>query len=166
MKKALFYISISGILLLVFLIITNPTICTQGAITGLLLCSRIIIPSLFPFTVCVIFILKSGVLNNLNFLNKLTIKIWGISSQMFAIFLLSLIGGYPLGAKILNESEIDSKTAGKMLYFCVNAGPAFIILAVGLGHFNSKEIGYLLFFSHIFSSIILSFVFKPKNINY
>lgn len=163
MKKAIFLFGIFSVFLLGFLIITNPSVCTDGAITGILLCGKIIIPSLFPFTVCILFILKSGILNRLGFLNKFTLKIFGLSSQMFLIFLLSLIGGYPLGAKILNETEADTPTKSRMLNFCVNAGPAFIILVVGLGRFGSKKIGYILFFSHILSSVLMSFIFKKRS---
>ncbi len=163
MKKGIFLCGILGILMLGLLIIANPSLCTEGAIKGIVLCGKIIIPSLFPFTVCVLFILKSGVLDNFAFLDKFTLKIWGLDSQMFMIFLLSLIGGYPLGAKILNETKTNEETKSRMLNFCVNAGPAFIILAVGLGKFGSKKIGYILFFSHIFSSFILSLIFRNKN---
>ena len=42
-----------------------------------------------------------------------------------------------------------------MLSFCINAGPAFIIGAVGTGIMNSKQVGVVLFLSHIISSVVL-----------
>ena len=50
-----------------------------------------------------------------------------------------------------------------MLNYCVNAGPAFIILAVGSGILNSKTLGYILFISHILASFVLA-VFSKKYI--
>lgn len=144
------------------LIICEPKICTHGACQGILLCGRVIIPSLFPFTVCVLFILKSGVLSILNFTAPFTKKVFNITPELFSIMLLSFLGGYPIGAKLINElvtlKKIDAKSAGVMLNYCVNAGPAFIILAVGNGILGSKNIGYLLLASHITASFILAII--------
>ena len=145
------------------LVITNPKVCTEGAVKGLLLSGRVIIPSLFPFTACVLFIMKSGGLNLLDFANPFTKRVFRLSPQQFSLMLLSFIGGYPVGAKLLNEAvksgKISKENAGIMLNYCVNAGPAFIVLAVGGGILGSKKIGYLLLLAHIISSLILSLVF-------
>ena len=145
------------------LVITNPKVCTEGAVKGLLLSGRVIIPSLFPFTACVLFIMKSGGLNLLDFANPFTKRVFRLSPQQFSLMLLSFIGGYPVGGKLLNEAvksgKISKENAGIMLNYCVNAGPAFIVLAVGGGILGSKKIGYLLLLAHIISSLILSLVF-------
>ena len=145
------------------LVITNPKVCTEGAVKGLLLSGRVIIPSLFPFTACVLFIMKSGGLSLLDFANPFTKRVFRLSPQQFSLMLLSFIGGYPVGGKLLNEAvksgKISKENAGIMLNYCVNAGPAFIVLAVGGGILGSKKIGYILLLAHIISSLILSLVF-------
>ena len=145
------------------LVITNPRVCTEGSIKGLLLSGRVIIPSLFPFTACVLFIMKSGGLSLLDFANPFTKRVFRLSPQQFSLMLLSFIGGYPVGGKLLNEAvksgKISKENAGIMLNYCVNAGPAFIVLAVGGGILGSKKIGYILLLAHIISSLILSLVF-------
>lgn len=147
MKKAINLLINIAVITALVLLVTKPNLCKNGAIYGLLLSSKVIIPSLFPFSVFVLFILKSGLLQKIGMNNKLS------------LFILSLIGGYPIGAKVLNESvennKIDRKSAENMLGYCVNAGPAFIILAVGCGLLNSKKIGYILFLSHVLASAIL-----------
>lgn len=148
MKKSISYLVIFCILTLSFMILKSPEICTESAISGLEICGNIIIPSLFPFTFCVLFILRSGILK--------IIKI----PENIAIFLFSLIGGYPLGAKMLKESNLQENTKIQMLNFCVNAGPAFIILAVGNGIFKSQKIGFILFLAHILPTFIMSLFFK------
>ena len=147
MKKAVFAAGIAALILMVI----NPTVCKDGAVYGLLLSSNVIIPSIFPFSVFVLFVLKCSFLGY----------------SRFSLFLLSLIGGYPIGAKVLNSAaelkKIDKTTAETMLNYCVNAGPAFIILAVGSGILESKELGYILFFSHISASFVLFLLSrKPK----
>ncbi len=146
MKKTISLLVNFLVLSLAVLILKNPEICAKSAVSGLLLCGNVVIPSLFPFTFCVLFILKSGVTQKLKI------------PKTVSVFLLSLIGGYPLGAKMLSSSDIDSKTASRMLCFCVNAGPAFIILAVGNGIFASRKIGIILFVAHILPSLILAFL--------
>lgn len=144
-------------------IISEPKLCTEGAAEGLLLSGRVIIPSLFPFTVCVLFILKSGALGAFKIISPFTKRIFHINHEMFALMLLSFIGGYPIGAKLLNEAvtlkKISVKNAGIMLNYCVNAGPAFVILAVGNGILGSKKVGYILLTAHIVSSFLLAFIF-------
>ncbi len=162
MKKLISFMLVSAVLFFTALLLLNPKICINSAVSGILLCGRIIIPSLFPFTFCVLFILKSGILRSLKILEKFSKSVFGLDSQMFTVFLLSLIGGYPLGAKILNESQANGKTATLMLNYCVNAGPAFIISAVGSGVFSSQKIGVLLFIAHIFPSFILAFLFRKR----
>lgn len=166
MKKGLFIFSITAGFLCLVLMIINPNVCKDGAVWGLLLCSKVIIPSLFPFSVFALYILKSEILSGIKFLEPITKKLFGMNLQTFSYFLLSLIGGYPIGAKVLNEAVISKKntekTAGVMLNYCVNAGPAFVILAVGSGMLGSRNIGYILFASHILSSLILAFLFKRK----
>ena len=160
MKKLLSLIIAAAFMILV---ITNPKVCTEGAVKGLLLSGRVIIPSLFPFTACVLFIMKSGGLSLLDFANPFTKRVFRLSPQQFSLMLLSFIGGYPVGGKLLNEAvksgKISKENAGIMLNYCVNAGPAFIVLAVGGGILGSKKIGYLLLLAHIISSLILSLVF-------
>ncbi len=150
MRKLFSIVGIGAVLLLVVLILTKPQICINSVISGLILCGRVIIPALYPFTFCVLFILKSGLLQKLKI------------PESVCIFLLSLVGGYPLGAKMLNDSKIAPKTATIMLNFCVNAGPAFIILTVGSGVFSSTKIGVLLYLSHLLPSVIMALTFRKK----
>jgi len=166
MKKTVFYTVILFVLLFLTLMVINPDVCKSGAVLGITLSSAVIIPSLFPFSVFVLFVLKSNILNGLTPLNRIIKALFGLNGYTFSIFLLSLIGGYPIGAKLLSQAvelkKIDQKTASIMLNYCVNAGPAFIVLAVGSGMLNSKKIGYALLISHIFSSLLLALILRNK----
>lgn len=135
------------------MIVDNPETCTAGAKTGLYNCTNVLIPSLFPFTVLVLFLIGTGVLNK-------------GGRQMLFIFLLSLVGGYPIGAKLIREL-VDQETlklsnARKYIPLCINAGPGFIIIAVGKSILGSSVLGYILLISHILSSIIITLIFAPE----
>ena len=146
------------------LLISNPEICKETIARSIVICSRVLIPSLFPFSVCVLFIMNSGVLKELSFISTFIKKLLGLNTQMLSVFILSMLGGYPLGAKLINEEiekgEISQKDGAKILNFCVNAGPAFIVSAVGSGFLNSKPAGYILLFSHIFSSLLICLFYR------
>lgn len=146
------------------LIILLPDISRSGVTQGILLCGRVIIPSLFPFTMCVLFVMNTNLLNSYGVLSGITKKLFCLNSYEFALFFLSLIGGYPIGAKLIGEAvnskKISPKKGENMLCYCVNAGPAFIISAVGCNIFNSKTIGLVLFLSHILASLIICILLR------
>lgn len=149
------------------MIISNPQVCKSGVTEGILLCGRVIIPSLFPFTVLVIFLIKIDFMRNLSFLNRPVRFIFGLNTDEFFIMLMSFIGGYPIGAKLINEAvkngSIIPTKARIMLNYCVNAGPAFIIGAVGNAILGAKILGNVLFVSHITSSLIFVLFFRVSS---
>ena len=148
------------------LIVLFPDISRSGVTRGILLCGRVIIPSLFPFTMCVLFVMNIGISNSSNRLSNITKRIFCLNFFEFSCVFLSLIGGYPIGAKLINEAvaqkKITTKKAESMLFYCINAGPAFIISAVGCSVFNSKNIGRVLFASHILSSLCICMLTRKK----
>ncbi|MBQ6825377.1 MAG: hypothetical protein IJP34_01795 [Clostridia bacterium] len=166
------FINYITVLLVVFysiLLISNPQICKEATIKSILLCGRVIIPSFLPFIACVLFISNSNSLNGLNFLNPITLKIFKLDTENFLIFLLSFIGGYPIGAKLLSNAvenkKISAENAGKMLLYCTNAGPAFIVSAVGSEILHSQKAGVILLISHILSGVIIRFIAFPLTVS-
>jgi len=155
----------------ILMIMVNPQLCRQGVTKGLLLCGRVVIPSLFPFTVCVLFIIKSRIMEKLKFLDFFTQKVFGLSFELFSLMILSFTGGYPVGAKLLScaveEKRLTPGHAGIMLNYCVNAGPGFIVAAVGSAIMGSQKLGIILLISHISGSLIICIVsrfFKTEKV--
>lgn len=160
MKKAINKTIVAVIIFFGLLIVIKPQICLNNAIKGVMICGNVIIPSIFPFTFCVIYINNSGILNYLHRINKMSKKLFGLNYYEFSIFLISLIGGYPIGAKMLSNEKIEK--ADIMINYCINAGPAFIVLAIGKGVFKNVVIGWVLFASHILSSVLLMLILSNK----
>lgn len=153
------------ILLIIVLIILFPDISKSGVTRGLILSSNVIVPSLFPFMVCVIMLIKAGIKVENKHINTIIYKLFGHNFSMFFTFLFSMLGGYPTGGKMIGEMYkkglINQKSANIMLTYCVNAGPAFIISVAG-GVFASKMLGIILLFSQILSSIFIALVSSKK----
>ena len=165
MKKRLKRLFVFVTFLIIVLITLLPEVSKSGVTRGLILSSTVIIPSLFPFMVCVLMIVKLGFYIKSKFINKVIYKLFGHNPNMFFAFVLSLIGGYPVGAKLISEMYkqkiISESAANIMLSYCVNAGPAFIIAVVG-GAFGSKNVGIILLVSHVISSIFIALLGSKK----
>lgn len=140
------------------IVIAKPQLCREGVAMGIILSGKVLIPSLFPFSVCMLYIIKSGVTENMNFLKPVT-RILGFSPYTFFIFIFSLLGGYPIGTKLISEAvkngNLTPKEGRKMLNYCVNAGPSFIVSAVGGALLGSSKLGYILLISHILASVVI-----------
>lgn len=161
----IFIISIAAIF--VFgLIIATPDSARQGAASGLKLCAAVIIPSIFPCSVIAVFLTKS---KTADFFKKLLTpigKITILGADAVFVILLSLISGYPVGAKLVSnlysQKRISESAAKRLICLCVNPGPAFCILAVGKGVLSNVKCGVLLFASSVLSSIILNLIFNKR----
>lgn len=139
----------------------------DGVKRGLLLCTDTVIPSLFLFTAAVMFISLSGAAGALGkVLNRLSRPVFGLSGEQAVVMLLSFFSGYPVGARLINElfmkGAADRPTANKMLFFCVNAGPAFVVTAVGEAILGSRSDGIRLLAAHLCASVITAFALKFK----
>lgn len=141
-------------------LIVFPSGGTQGAIRGLELCYSVIIPSLFPFSVCALMLFESNALTKASdFIAKTGLK---INFQAISVFIISCIGGYPVGAKLIEKSyvnkQISKHNAELMLGYCVNSGPSFILIAVGAGILGSYKLGLVLFSANLLACIILALI--------
>ncbi len=143
----------------------NPAAVIAGVSKGLSLCATAVIPPLFPFVILSDFLIRSGLCDisgaYLNFITKPLFKLPGSAG---CAVLMSLVGGYPVGAKMiaqLTESgSISEKQGRRMLLFCVNAGPAFVIGTVGTVMLSSKKAGVLLYASMVLSALVMGFILR------
>lgn len=164
-KKTLYFLVIVAIL---FLTIYNSKVISSGVKNGIYTCINLVIPSLFIFMVISNIIINSklGEIISLPF-SPIAKHIFGIDKSLFSIVILSLIGGYPIGAKLIankvKSGELTVKTANNMLCYCVNCGPAFLISGVGVAVYNSLEIGLMLYFSQVIPCFFIGFLLRNKN---
>ncbi len=159
-KIAMLWIA-TGLVLATLLIF--PEQCRAGAANGVFLCIQVLIPSLFPFMVLSSFIVCSGIASKVpRCIETLTRILFGLPKDCFAVIILSVLGGYPVGAKGINtlycENKINNKQAEHMSMFCVASGPGFILTYVGCSMLGNRNIGYILLTSQVISFLILGIV--------
>lgn len=140
---------------------------------GLYLWANSIVPSLFPFFVATELLMQTNFINILErFFYKFMKPLFNVSGAGSFAFIMGLISGYPVGAKIASDfrkNNICSKEeCERLLSFTNNSGPLFIIGTVGINFFGSSMIGLLLLITHILGSISTGIIFrfwKSKNGN-
>lgn len=164
------YIIIFCSFILCLVLFSNTNLAS--AKEGLFLWANSVVPTLFPFFVA------TELLNNTNFipmlgkyLNKFMRPIFKVPGEGAYAFLMGMISGYPVGAKIvchLREKGLCTKDEGeRMLAFTNNSGPLFIIGTVGISLFGNQTIGIILLITHILACITVGvlFGFTKKNEN-
>lgn len=133
-----------------------PIICT-GIREGMSLCVEVVIPSLFPFMVFTAFLTLSGLADLISrFLAPVTRNLFRLPQRSGAAVLMSMIGGFPVGgrmaAHLVRDNVISQRDGQRMLCFCINAGPSFILTAVGARMFGNRLIGGIMLCSHILAA--------------
>ena len=141
-------------------ILLFPNDVRNGASNGISYCLYTLVPSLFPFMVLSSFIIHSGISKFIGKLLQPVIQfLFYLPGSAGSVIIMSMIGGYPVGARgcmsLLEQGAITQKQAQRMLYFCVNAGPAFIISVVGSTLLQNALMGLLLFFSQIAAMLVI-----------
>lgn len=135
----------------------------KGVTNGLYLCANVVIPSLFPMLCLTGFLSESAVLQALaKRLDGFSVKYFNLSGYFLPVFILSLISGYPVGAATANTLFENKKITGnernKISLISCSAGPAFILLAVGVNMYNSYKIGIILLVSNTISCILTALI--------
>ncbi len=150
-------ISAAAILLFCF-----PQAVLTGASRGLSLCGNVLIPSLLPFLTLAGMCIRSGVGDAAGrLLCRPTAALFRLPAAAAAPILFSFVSGYPAGAvsvrHLLEEGKITENEAKRMLHFCVGAGPAFAVSAVGGVMLGNSRAGWILLLAHLLSAWALGF---------
>ena len=132
---------------------------------GLSLCGNVILPSLFPFFVLSSLVVELGMSRCLGRLfQPVMAPLFRVNGACASAVALGFIGGYPVGARTaiaLYENGQCSRTeAERLLAFCNNSGPAFILGVVGTGVFGSGAAGLLLYLAHVAASLLVGVLFR------
>lgn len=135
----------------------------SAAKNGLILWATAVVPSLFPFFVATEMLSYTNVVSCLGkWLTPIMRPLFGVPGEAAFAFLMGLISGYPVGAKIVSnfmEQGICTKEeAERMLAFTNNSGPLFIIGTVGVTLFGNTTIGVLLLITHILACISVGII--------
>lgn len=153
--------------LIIISIVLNPKLCITATIYGVKLFIYNVFPSLFVFIAIFNIIFSSGGVNIYSkIFGNLLCKPFNLPTQCSIVLIISLMCGYPLGAKyavhLYEIGNIDKATTEKLITIASNSSPLFVIGSVGTIMFGSKNIGYMLLLITNISVIIVGFLTRGR----
>ncbi|MDR1754201.1 MAG: hypothetical protein LBR74_04755 [Eubacterium sp.] len=154
-KHLKFFLVLAAVIIICAVNIFNAENMIAAVKASVETCLYIIIPSLFGFMVISGFLIKSGlhsmIFAPLYFVLRFIIH---VDREEFSIIMLSLIGGYPVGAKLIADSGRSDTSA--LLPYCYCAAPVFLMGIVGMGIFGNAKIGLYVYLANAASCFLLS----------
>ncbi len=155
-----YILSAFGVCTVAFILLKFPTLSALGVKKGIDICLTSLIPSLYPFMILTNYYALSEISQlRIKTADRLCNFIFRLPGCCGAVIMFSFVGGLPVGAKMSSElyerGLISKEQFARLLSFCVNPGPAFVISAVGISMLGSKETGAVIYVSLILSSLIM-----------
>lgn len=173
--KINFTIIYSGIIsMIIFFVIiamvSQPQDYIQETLNALIVWSTVVLPSLLPFVLYTKFLSSLGMIGPISKLfAPITTKLYNVSGISSFVYLMSIMSGYPVGAKITTDLYLDGKInrgeAQRIITFCANCGPMFLIGTVGVGLLGNKISGYIMLISHFLGALLNGFLFRKFKLN-
>lgn len=165
MRKVFLFFKIAGICAVAVLLIVFSENVAESVVHSIQVCISSMIPSMFAVMAISTYIISQGydriVFRPLYFLLR---PIFRLDRHTLAVFLLSLLGGYPLGIKLLREKIAQNKNysaiAERAAVFCYCISPPFAVNMIGIGIYGSAEVGGIVYFSNALSCMILAAVYS------
>lgn len=149
------------------MLLRNAEVAVESMRTGLLLCARSAIPSLFPFMVLSELLVESGlglVLGKT--LGKPLSRLLSLPPEGCCALLLGLVCGFPVGARsalsLYDSGALSKPQLENLLCFCNIPSSAFLVSAVGFSLYGNRRFGVLLYGACIASSILIGLVLRSK----
>lgn len=147
------------------LIIFFPTEVVEASKEGVSLWFNNVLPSLLPFIIGANIMSGLGVINFIGvLLSPMLYPAFGVNGTGGFALMTGMTSGYPMGAKITamlrEKNDISQAEAQRLLSFCNNSGPLFILGAVGVGMFHNAKIGYFIMATHYLAALCNGFFFK------
>lgn len=152
------------LLIIMLAIISNPEESMNSANEGLNIWLNLLLPSLFPFILISNLLISFGFVKFLGrFLEPIMRPIFKVSGAGIFPFLISIVSGYPVGAKLsanLRRNNLISQTEGnRLISFSSTSGPLFILGTVMIGMIKVNA-APLFLVPHYLAVITVGFFFR------
>ncbi|MBE5737535.1 MAG: hypothetical protein E7348_03955 [Clostridiales bacterium] len=156
---------IFGFCILFSLIIALDKSYSSVVLDGVKLWFACVLPSLLPYFFITAILSSLKVTSKVgSFCSPLTKRVFNVSGAVGYAYFMSLISGYPIGAKIVSDlksqNALSKAESVRASVLCSTSSPMFMISSVGSIMFNSSKFGILLFLTHLTCSIIIGVIFS------
>ena len=137
-----------------------------AAAEGLALCGRAVIPALFPFMAASTMLVSMGFGEWASPRLAGLMNLYHLPGPAGSALLLGLVGGYPIGARTAAELHrrglLTAGEAERLLGFCNNSNPVFLISVLGGGVFGNPRTGVFLWLVHVLSALLTGCFFRGR----
>lgn len=165
-KKLKYPLKIAICIYLICCLIFKFGIIKKEILTALTLWANIIVPSVFPYLIISQYISNSYLIEKIP--GRFISFIFGIHKCSIKAIICSFLCGYPSGAvcarSLYDKGEINIKEAQRLICFTNNAGPLFLISAVGTSLLGSTKDGAVIYVIQLISSFAYGLVTREKNL--
>ena len=145
--------------------ITNPKIYSTCCLDAISVWAFKVLPALFPFFIITKIIVELLTPKQTK-LDKLFNKLYHTPTTSSAVYFLSILSGYPMGAKLIcnmHERGVYTKDdAKRMLSFCSVSGPMFMVGSVGVAIFSNYTVGLIILIANVVASLINGLIYRGK----
>lgn len=143
-------------------IIIYPERYISSCLQGFAMWAECVLPSLFPFMVITLIMIKSGFAEKASLPLKKVTGLFNLPPAAAVCFIISICSGYPAGSKCVLEffenGSISAKDAKKLSALCSTSGPLFIIGSVGVKMLGDKSAGWKILLAHFLSVLIITLI--------
>ncbi len=167
-RKVKNYIFPLLILSAIFLMVINPSLSMKSFAKGITIWAKNVLPSLLPFFILTRLLTYTKIIDHIGHaLTPITQKLYGVGGVSGYVYIMSILSGYPVGAKITSDLYTSGKITRKQAYtitsFSSTSGPLFILGTIGIGIYHSTRIGLIILISHFIGAILNGLLFKNKD---
>ena len=141
-------------------IIIYPERYISCCLNGFIMWAECVLPSLFPFMVITLIMIKSGFAEKASLPLKKVTGLFSLPPAAAVCFIISICSGYPAGSRCLLECYengcLSKRDMKKLSVLCSTSGPLFIIGSVGVRMFDDKGAGWKILLAHFLSVLIIA----------
>ncbi len=151
----------------IIMLIIYPDKYLSSALDGLKLFAVSVLPALLPFFFFTKILSGLGVGDALGkMLSSPCRKLYGTSGIGGYVLIMSMLSGYPVGAKLLSDlvknKSLSRSDARSIASFTSTSGPLFIVGSVGAIMLRSKSSGYVVLICHYLSAVINGLLYRKR----
>lgn len=137
-----------------------------AAAEALVLCGKSVIPALFPFLAVSTLLVSMGFGEWVSPHLAGLMALYRLPGSAGTALLLGLVGGYPIGARtaadLHRKGLLTADEAERLLAFCNNSNPVFLVSVLGGGVFSSPRAGVYLWLIHVLSALLTGLFFRGE----
>ncbi len=158
-KNVLIVFELIVVLLIMSLFLATPKLNMTSFFDGILLWAKYVMPALFPILFITSILNSSGIAQSIGIIfSPITKKLFNCGGVAGYVYVMSILSGYPVGAKITSElytnGIINYGEACRITSFSSTSGPLFIIGTVAIGMFGDYKLGLVVAISHFLGSLV------------